>query len=64
MPQLTVRKIEEKLARAEHRCILRASSLRQSNKRTSYKKYLRRMPNLGPDEMFERPHDLGRKVKL
>ena len=75
MPQLIVRQIEEKVVRKlkqqagahgvsmeeELRRILRESLL---GKRSSFKDYLRQMPDVGPDELFERNRDLGREVKL
>jgi len=78
MPQLIVRQIEERVvkrlkARAgrhgvsmeeEHRCILREALLRKAATRLSFKEYLLQMPALGPDKLFERNQDLGRKVEL
>jgi antitoxin FitA len=78
MPQLIVRQIEEKVVRKlkqqagahgvsmeeEHRRILRRSLLGKAAKRPSLKDYLRRMPDAGPDALFERNRDLGRKVDL
>jgi len=78
MPQLIVRKIEEKVvkklkARAglhgvsteeEHRRILREVLLRDEVKRTSFKEYLLKMPDVGADSVFERKQDKGRNVKL
>ncbi len=78
MPQLIVRQIEEKVVKRlkeqagqhgvsmeeEHRCILREALLGQARQRPSFKKYLRQMPDAGPDELFERNRDLGREVDL
>jgi len=78
MAQLIVRNIEEKMVKKlklragehgvsmeeEHRRILRAALLGRSEKRSSFKQYLREMPQVGPDELFERAHDPGRKIEL
>jgi plasmid stability protein len=78
MPQLIVRQIEEKVVKKlkqqagahgvsmeeEHRRILREALLGKTGKRPSFKDYLRQMPDVGPDELFERNHDLGREVNL
>jgi len=78
MPQLIVRKIEEKVVRKlkelagahgvsmeeEHRSILRESLLGKTARRNSLKAYLRRMPDIGTDELFERTRDFGRNVEL
>ena len=48
----------------EHRRILRESLLGKAAQRTSFKEYLRQMPDVGPDELFERNRDLGREVNL
>lgn len=78
MPQLIVRQIETKVvkklkARAglhgvsmeeEHRSILRQALLGESAKRPSFKEYLLKMPAVGPDSVFERRRDTGRKVAL
>jgi antitoxin FitA len=78
MPQLIVRQIEEKVVKRlkqqagahgvsmeeEHRRILRESLLGRTGKRISLKQYLRQMPDIGPDELFERNRDLGREVDL
>ncbi len=78
MPQLIVRQIEEKVvqklkARAgqhgvsmeeEHRRILREALAGPSMKRPSFKEYLMQMPDVGPDEWFERSQDFGREVEL
>lgn len=77
MSQLIVRNIEEKLVRKlkaragshgismeeEHRRILREALLEDRN-RPSFKDYLLSMPNVGPDSLFERTRDRGRKIKL
>jgi plasmid stability protein len=76
MPQLIVRNIEERLVKKlkqrarehevsmeeEHRRILRSTLLGRSGQ--GFKQYLRQMPDLGPDELFERTRDPGRKVEL
>ena len=78
MAQLIIRRIEDKVVKKlkqqagahgvsmeeELRRILRESLLGKSNKRTSFKEYLRQMPDVGPDALFERIHDLGREVDL
>jgi plasmid stability protein len=78
MPQLLVRQIEEKVVRKlkqragehgvsmeeEHRRILREALLGPSRKRPSFKEYLLQMPDIGPDELFARDRDMGRKVEL
>ncbi len=48
----------------EHRRILRSALLGARKKRASLKEYLLRMPNAGPDKLFERERDAGRKVEL
>jgi hypothetical protein len=78
MPQLIVRKIEDVLvkklkARAgvhgvsmeeEHRRVLRQALLGKTGARPSFKGYLLGMPAAGPDRLFDRKRDRGRKVKL
>lgn len=78
MPQLLVRQIEEKLVRKlkqqagqhgvsmeeEHRRILREALLGPSDRKPSFKEYLLQMPDVGPDELFERNRDFGREVEL
>jgi plasmid stability protein len=78
MPQLLVREIEERVVRKlkeqagrhgvsmeeEHRRILREALLGSSSKRPSFKEYLLQMPDVGPDELFERERDTGREVEL
>ena len=68
MPQLIVRQIEEKVVRKlkeragqhgvsmeeEHRRILREALREKPNKKPSFKEYLRQMPDIGPDELFQR----------
>ena len=46
----------------EHRRIPRESLLGKAAKRPSFKEYLRRMPDVGPDELFERNRDLEHEV--
>lgn len=78
MPQLIVRQIEEKVvkrlkARAglhgvsteeEHRRILREVLLGATAERPSFKEYLLKMPDVGPDSVFERKQDKGRNLEL
>ena len=78
MPQLIVRQIEEKVVRKlkeragrhgvsmeeEHRRILRGALLRRQTRKPSFKEYLLKMPDPGPDALFERGPDIGREVKL
>lgn len=78
MPQLIVRQIEDRVVKRlkaqagrhgvsteeEHRCILREALLGKAARRPSFKEYLLRMPELGPDKLFERNQDPGRKVEL
>jgi plasmid stability protein len=78
MPQLIVRQIEEKVVKKlklqagahgvsmeeEHRRILRESLLGKAAKRTSFKEYLRQMPDAGPDDLLKRNRDFGREVDL
>jgi antitoxin FitA len=78
MPQLIVRQIEDKVVRKlkaraglhgvsteeEHRRILREALLGKTAKRPSFKEYLLKMPNAGPDSVFNRNRDKGRKVAL
>jgi plasmid stability protein len=78
MPQLIVRQIEEKVVKKlkqqagargvsmeeEHRRILREALLGPSRKKPSFKEYLLRMPDVGPDELFARHRDMGREVEL
>ena len=78
MPQLIVRQIEEKVVKKlkqkagahgvsmeeEHRRILREALLGRTDRRISFKQYLRQMPDIGPDQLFERNRDPGREVDL
>jgi antitoxin FitA len=78
MPQLIVRQVEEKVvkklkARAglhgvsmeeEHRRILRVALLGKATNRPSFKEFLLTMPRVGPDSIFRRNADRGRKVAL
>jgi hypothetical protein len=48
----------------EHRRILRGALLGPSAGKPSFKEYLLQMPDVGPDELFERSRDLGREVEL
>ena len=77
MPQLIVRQIEEKVVKKlkqragehgismeeEHRRILRESLLGKPGKRTSFKKALLAMPNVGKDSDFVRGPCLDRAIK-
>ena len=76
MSQLIVRRLEEKVvkrlkARAgqdgvsveeEHRRILRQALLGKAGESRSFKQYSMEMPDAGPDNIFARTHDKGRKV--
>ncbi len=78
MPQLIVRRIEDKIVRKlkaraglhgvsteeEHRRILREALLGKTAGRPSFKDYLLKMPDVGPDDAFDRSRDTGRKVSL
>jgi plasmid stability protein len=78
MPQLIVRQLEEKIvkklkARAglhgvsmeeEHRRILRGALFGTGAESPSFKDYLLAMPDVGPDNIFDRTRDKGRKIVL
>ncbi len=78
MPQLIVRQIEEIVVKKlkasaglhgvsteeEHRQILRKVLLGKGAKQPSLKEHLLNMPNAGPDSVFSRIHDRGRKLGL
>jgi plasmid stability protein len=79
MPQLIVRNIEEKVVRRlkqragehgismeeEHRRILRDSLFPpRKGKGRSFMEHLLAMPDVGPDEIFERQKDYERDVEL
>lgn len=78
MPQLIVRKVEDKVVKKlkaqaglhgvsmeeEHRCILRQALLGKPAKRASFKEFLLRMPDVGPDSWFHRTRSAGRSVPL
>ncbi|HWH72371.1 MAG TPA: hypothetical protein VNT26_23620 [Candidatus Sulfotelmatobacter sp.] len=78
MSQLIVRQIEENVVKKlkeragqhgvsmeeEHRRILREALLDKPARTLSFKEHLLRMPDIGPDELFERDQDMGRKVEL
>jgi plasmid stability protein len=78
MPQLIVRRIEDKVVRKlkaraglhgvsteeEHRRILREALFGKAAKRPSFKDYLLKMPDVGSDSAFDRTRDAGRKVAL
>jgi plasmid stability protein len=78
MPQLIVRQIEEKVVKKlkeqaglhgvsmeeEHRRVLREALLGSPRKRRSFREYLRRMPDVEPDELFERVRYPDRQVDL
>jgi antitoxin FitA len=48
---------------AEHREILK-SALRSSPRRTSFKEWLERIPNVGKDRDFARPRSKARRIRL
>ena len=48
----------------EHRRILRQALMGNAAKRPSFKEHLLRMPDGGPDDLFDRNQDFGRKVNL
>jgi plasmid stability protein len=78
MPQLIVRDIEEKVVRnlkrragehgismeEEHRRILREALLTENKPKLSFKEHLLAMPDIGPDDLFERQKDYGRDIEL
>lgn len=78
MPQLIVRGIEEKIVRKlkeraglhgvsmeeEHRRILREALAPRAKKTVSFIEYLRQMPDVGPDELFDRIRGPERQVEL
>jgi len=78
MPQLIVRRIEDKVVRKlkqqagahgvsmeeEHRRILKESLLGKAGKRTSFKHALLAMPNVGRDSDFESGPQLERPIEL
>ena len=78
MPQLIVRKIEEKVVKRlkelagvhgvsmeeEHRRILREALLGKTPRRPSFKEALLAMPNVGEDKDFERGPQIERSVEL
>ena len=78
MPQLVVRKVEEKIVarlkeragrngvsmEEEHRRILREALAGKRAGRKSFKDYLLEMPNIGGDNLFERRRERPRKVRL
>jgi antitoxin FitA len=78
MPQLIVRRIEEKVVKKlkqqagahgvsmeeEHRRILRDALLGPSRKKSSFKEALLAMPDVGEDEDFERGPQIERPVEL
>ena len=78
MPQLIVRKIEDKVVKKlkqqagahgvsmeeEARRILRAALFGKADKRPSFKEALRAMPDVGEDADFERGPQLERTVRL
>ena len=77
MAQLIVRNIDEELVRrlklraaekgrsaeAEHRAIL-CQALGANGGNRSLKAFLLEMPDVGEDDDFARPRDVGRKVEL
>jgi antitoxin FitA len=78
MPQLLVRNIDEKLVRElkaragrhgvsaeeEHRQILQEALSKPEGKKPSFKEYLKQMPDVGGDELFERQPQTDRPVEL
>lgn len=78
MPQLIVRRIEEKVVKKlkeqagqhgvsmeeEHRRILRKALLGKASKQPSFKAALLAMPNVGEDRDFERGPQIGRPIEL
>jgi plasmid stability protein len=78
MPQLLVRKVEEKVVRKlkeragqhgvsmeeEHRRILREALLASSKRKPSFKEFLLSMPNVGEDQDFERRPQIPRPIEL
>ena len=78
MAQLLVRQIEDEVVRKlkelagqhgvsmeeEHRRILREALVGRAKKKPSFKEYLLSMPDVGPDDLFERNRDVGREVDL
>ena len=78
MAQLIVRNIEEKVVRKlkeragangvsteeEHRRILEAALFPKKKAKLTFKEHLLAMPNLGPDDLFEREKDYGRDIEL
>ena len=78
MPQLIVRQIEERVVKKlkaqagahglsmeeEHRRILRSALLGRTKRKISLKEYLRRMPDVGPDRLFERDRSPDREVEF
>ena len=78
MPQLIVRRVEDKVVKKlkalaclhgisveeEHRRILREALLKDGAKRPSFKAFLRSMPDVGTDNVFERISDPGRDVAV
>ena len=78
MAQLIVRKLEaevveklrERAARhgvsteEEHRRILRTAVLGGRGRRDDFKDFLAKIPDVGPDELFERPPAEARPVDL
>ncbi len=78
MPQLIVRRIEEKVVgklkkqaglhgvsmEEEHRRILRQALLGKPAKRPSFKEALCAMPNVGDDRDFERGPQIERPIDL
>lgn len=78
MPQLIVRRIEEKVVKKlkeqagqhgvsmeeEHRRILREALLGKARKKLSFKEALLAMPDVGEDKDFERGPQIERPVEL
>lgn len=78
MAQLIVRRIEEEIvtrlreraarrgvsAEEEHRRILREAVLEARPRRGNLKDHLGRMPDVGDDKLFGRPHAKPRRLSL
>jgi antitoxin FitA len=78
MRQLIVRRVNDRIVKRlkeragldgvsmeeEHRRILQTALLGKEKRRSPFKEYLRQMPDLGPDELFERTRFPERRVDL
>jgi plasmid stability protein len=77
VPQLLVRRVDERAltalraraarngrsVEAEHRELLRQALLGPAPQR-SFKEYLQAIPDVGPDDLFERRRERPRRVRL